>query len=44
MMNVRKKQFKSFDRFLRGHISDYELLLSILNTFIVGTEEDLTRV
>ena len=44
MMNVRKKQFKSFWNFRgRDIISDYEFLLSILNAFTVGTEEYYPR-
>ena len=38
MMNVGKKQFKSFEIRGRDIISDYEFLLSILNTFTVGTK------
>ena len=45
MMNVRKKQFKSFEISTEGIviISDYEFLLSILNAFTVGTEEHYKR-
>ena len=45
MMNVHKKQFKSFEISGRGRdiISDYEFLLSILNAFTVGTEECYPR-
>ena len=44
MMNVREKQFKSFE--ISGEediISDYEFLLSILNAFTDGTEEYYPR-
>ena len=45
MMNVRKKQFKSFEISGRGRdiISDYEFLLSILNAFTVDTEDYYPR-
>ena len=38
-MNVYKQQFKNFEIQRRDIISEYEVLLSILNAFTVGTEE-----
>ena len=45
MMNVRKKQFKSFEISAEetGIISYYKFLLSILNAFTAGTEEYYPR-
>ena len=45
MMNVRKKQFESFEISADeiGIISDYEFLLLIQNPFTVGAEEYYPR-